>query len=201
MSRLHTASPKFLLHLNNLDPYGSGERRADQSCLYRSGAIDAVPKKRGPKTDVLEALLKRVDGLEAQLKEKKEQPATLTTDSTPLAAAATASTPGRSAGAHGDDESGEKQTTAESMDPKAQAAHATAEALHAVDSSEVAVYTPSSNRCARPLPSSNHADTIVRFTRQQLIVSQCSFSHYHPARCFARYIFRQISRQTFLHPR
>ncbi|KJZ72454.1 hypothetical protein HIM_08123 [Hirsutella minnesotensis 3608] len=34
-------------------------------CVY-----DAVPKKRGPKTDVLEALLKRVDGLEAKLKEK-----------------------------------------------------------------------------------------------------------------------------------
>jgi hypothetical protein len=29
--------------------------------------IDAVPKKRGPKTDVLEALLKRVDGLEKRL--------------------------------------------------------------------------------------------------------------------------------------
>ncbi|KAI3318033.1 hypothetical protein HD806DRAFT_513491 [Xylariaceae sp. AK1471] len=36
-------------------------------CVY-----DAVPKKRGPKTDVLEALLKRVDGLEAQLKDKKK---------------------------------------------------------------------------------------------------------------------------------
>lgn len=36
-----------------------------------------MPKKRGPKTDVLEALLKRVDGLEAKLKEKNaesEQP-------------------------------------------------------------------------------------------------------------------------------
>lgn len=32
---------------------------------------DAVPKKRGPKTDVLEALLKRVDGLERRLKEEK----------------------------------------------------------------------------------------------------------------------------------
>ncbi|CAN9257035.1 unnamed protein product [Alternaria alternata] len=31
-------------------------------CIY-----DAVPKKRGPKTDVLEALLKRVDGLEKRL--------------------------------------------------------------------------------------------------------------------------------------
>ncbi|KAK2596622.1 hypothetical protein QQS21_006298 [Conoideocrella luteorostrata] len=34
---------------------------------------DAVPKKRGPKTDVLEALLKRVDGLEAKLKEKPSE--------------------------------------------------------------------------------------------------------------------------------
>jgi hypothetical protein len=39
-------------------------------------ALDAVPKKRGPKTDVLEALLKRVDGLEARLKEKKTEPET-----------------------------------------------------------------------------------------------------------------------------
>ncbi|KEY70374.1 hypothetical protein S7711_08960 [Stachybotrys chartarum IBT 7711] len=37
-------------------------------CIY-----DAVPKKRGPKTDVLEALLKRVDGLEAKLKEKNAE--------------------------------------------------------------------------------------------------------------------------------
>lgn len=29
-----------------------------------------MPKKRGPKTDVLDALLKRVDGLEAKLREK-----------------------------------------------------------------------------------------------------------------------------------
>ncbi|KAH8697281.1 fungal-specific transcription factor domain-containing protein [Talaromyces proteolyticus] len=35
-------------------------------CVY-----DAVPKKRGPKTDVLEALLKRVDGLERRLQEEK----------------------------------------------------------------------------------------------------------------------------------
>jgi hypothetical protein len=33
-----------------------------------SFAPDAVPKKRGPKTDVLEALLKRVDGLEKRLR-------------------------------------------------------------------------------------------------------------------------------------
>lgn len=34
--------------------------------------LDAVPKKRGPKTDVLEALLKRVDGLEQKLKNQKK---------------------------------------------------------------------------------------------------------------------------------
>lgn len=34
-------------------------------------AIDAIPKKRGPKTDVLEALLKRVDGLEKRLQDEK----------------------------------------------------------------------------------------------------------------------------------
>ncbi|KAG9251750.1 fungal-specific transcription factor domain-containing protein [Emericellopsis atlantica] len=37
-------------------------------CIY-----DAIPKKRGPKTDVLDALLKRVDGLEAKLREKNAE--------------------------------------------------------------------------------------------------------------------------------
>ncbi|MCJ1319990.1 hypothetical protein MMC15_005326 [Xylographa vitiligo] len=37
------------------------------TCIY-----DAIPKKRGPKTDVLEALLKRVDGLERKLQDKNE---------------------------------------------------------------------------------------------------------------------------------
>jgi hypothetical protein len=37
-----------------------------------NGIIDAVPKKRGPKTDVLEALLKRVDGLEKRLKDENK---------------------------------------------------------------------------------------------------------------------------------
>lgn len=34
--------------------------------------VDAIPKKRGPKTDVLEALLRRVDGLERRLKHGDE---------------------------------------------------------------------------------------------------------------------------------
>jgi hypothetical protein len=39
-----------------------------------------VPKKRGPKTDVLEALLKRVDGLERRLKEEKKANASRSPD-------------------------------------------------------------------------------------------------------------------------
>lgn len=43
-----------------------------------------MPKKRGPKTDVLEALLKRVDGLEQKLKEnKKPEPSTPTSETGP----------------------------------------------------------------------------------------------------------------------
>lgn len=37
-----------------------------------SSTSDAIPKKRGPKTDVLEALLKRVNGLEKRLKEEQK---------------------------------------------------------------------------------------------------------------------------------
>lgn len=37
------------------------------ACIY-----DAIPKKRGPKTDVLEALLKRVNGLEKRLEDEKK---------------------------------------------------------------------------------------------------------------------------------
>lgn len=51
----------------------------DQSCdalPTHHSCVDAVPKKRGPKTDVLEALLKRVDGLEAKLKEKNAEDGT-----------------------------------------------------------------------------------------------------------------------------
>jgi hypothetical protein len=46
-----------------------------------------VPKKRGPKTDVLEALLKRVDGLEQKLKESKKPDESPTAEEPPLSAA------------------------------------------------------------------------------------------------------------------
>ena len=44
--------------------------------------VDAVPKKRGPKTDVLEALLKRVDGLEKRLQE--DSPISPTSATSPI---------------------------------------------------------------------------------------------------------------------
>jgi hypothetical protein len=51
---------------------------------------DAVPKKRGPKTDVLEALLKRVDGLEKRLHtEGKSDDADDDTQQSPVSEAAT----------------------------------------------------------------------------------------------------------------
>lgn len=44
--------------------------------MLLTARIDAIPKKRGPKTDVLEALLTRVNGLEKRLKdEDKDKPA------------------------------------------------------------------------------------------------------------------------------
>ena len=41
------------------------------------GEADAIPKKRGPKTDVLEALVKRVDGLEKQLRHEQDDEQTV----------------------------------------------------------------------------------------------------------------------------
>jgi hypothetical protein len=66
----------------------SREKPTDAN-LEISRQLDAVPKKRGPKTDVLEALLKRVDGLEAKLKEKNAEAGSPTTPGTTGEATAT----------------------------------------------------------------------------------------------------------------
>ncbi|KAH6982371.1 fungal-specific transcription factor domain-containing protein [Ilyonectria destructans] len=63
---------------------------------------DAVPKKRGPKTDVLEALLKRVDGLEANLREKNDDYTSPTVANTPTSAKTDASGSGSQAGEGGE---------------------------------------------------------------------------------------------------
>lgn len=58
-----------------------------------------MPKKRGPKTDVLEALLKRVDGLEAKLKEKNaDSPTTPSTPDASLESPTSGATPAESEG-------------------------------------------------------------------------------------------------------
>ena len=79
---------------------------------------DAIPKKRGPKTDVLEALLKRVDGLEKRLRDEKKSTSPIT-DERPTTAI---------------EESGDK-------DPKLQDAPADTSTID-----ESAIYTPSPQR-------------------------------------------------------
>ncbi|EMT63593.1 hypothetical protein FOC4_g10013829 [Fusarium odoratissimum] len=58
-------------------------RAGPDPAAQANSAADAVPKKRGPKTDVLEALLKRVDGLEAKLREKGEDDVSLASSNLP----------------------------------------------------------------------------------------------------------------------
>ncbi|KAJ5665680.1 uncharacterized protein N7477_008128 [Penicillium maclennaniae] len=57
---------KRKIKCNRLRPSCEACKVFQSPCVY-----DAVPKKRGPKTDVLEALLKRVDGLEKRLQDEK----------------------------------------------------------------------------------------------------------------------------------
>lgn len=115
---------------------------------------DAVPKKRGPKTDVLEALLKRVDGLEAKLKEKKDQPGASPTDASSLiptsatAAPAGASSPTTSAAAQ-DPSSSKKPVSGDSIEVKTQpVSPPTIDTTRSIDVIESAIYTPSPSRYA-----------------------------------------------------
>ncbi|KAJ5714945.1 uncharacterized protein N7483_012126 [Penicillium malachiteum] len=57
---------KRKIKCNRLRPSCEACKVFQCACVY-----DAIPKKRGPKTDVLEALLKRVDGLEKRLQDEK----------------------------------------------------------------------------------------------------------------------------------
>lgn len=115
---------------------------------------DAVPKKRGPKTDVLEALLKRVDGLEAKLKEKKDQPAASTADSTTVmptsatAAAAGASSP--TTASTQDPSTSQKSVSGDGGDVKLQPVPPAIDTTRSIEAIESAVYTPSPSRCAYP---------------------------------------------------
>ncbi|OBR07555.1 Fungal specific transcription factor domain-containing protein [Colletotrichum higginsianum IMI 349063] len=111
-------------------------------CVY-----DAVPKKRGPKTDVLEALLKRVDGLEAKLKEKNAGDKTPTT---PTTAGVKDEDASRSDDAQEDDQNPNPKRLA--LDTK-------------VDADESAVYSPAP--ASEPSPPSVQPDALLDtyFTR------------------------------------
>ncbi|KAK4496296.1 hypothetical protein PRZ48_012276 [Zasmidium cellare] len=58
---------KRKIKCNRLKPSCEACQVFNCACVY-----DAIPKKRGPKTDVLEALLKRVNGLEKRLKDEQK---------------------------------------------------------------------------------------------------------------------------------
>ncbi|KAI9734047.1 MAG: hypothetical protein M1818_006985 [Claussenomyces sp. TS43310] len=74
--------PVRLARSSNVLAYMVGHIHTQASPRNAHHRIDAVPKKRGPKTDLLEALLKRVDGLEKRLKDE-EKPHISPTDGLP----------------------------------------------------------------------------------------------------------------------
>lgn len=114
-------------------------RRAWKLTISTPPRADAVPKKRGPKTDVLEALLKRVDGLEAKLKSKKEQPGL------PSSETVASATEEASSSAVAESATTAHPTSTEDEEAKPQPVIDTA---RTVDVTESAVYTPTSSRYA-----------------------------------------------------
>jgi len=90
-----------------------------------TGFPDAVPKKRGPKTDVLEALLKRVDGLERSLKSKN----------------ATSESPNNDTGTSTLDPDKDSPESSDSKPKRPQLDNT-------ILSDEIAVYSPTPTRCA-----------------------------------------------------
>lgn len=118
---------------------------------------DAVPKKRGPKTDVLEALLKRVDGLEAKLKEKKDQPGASTADPASLISSSTtigpAGSPSPTAAASQGPSTSKTPVSGDNVEVKPQSVPPAIDTTRSIDAMESAVYTPSSSRYAKPILS------------------------------------------------
>lgn len=122
-----------------------------------------MPKKRGPKTDVLEALLKRVDGLEAKLKEKKENenPGSPTTEDGPPTPVATSSAPTTPILPPKPSSSVKptlkplvkpsvKPSVGDTIEVKQKPAPPAVDTTRVVEVAESAVYTPSSSRSVEP---------------------------------------------------
>lgn len=142
-----------------------------------------MPKKRGPKTDVLEALLKRVDGLEAKLKEKKDQPGSPTIETGSAASTAPpvpitqTTSPESSSSAkpsHGD--------TIE-VKPKPKPAQPVIDTNRVVDMTESVLHTPSPSRLATFMRDYNGEPQVKRKADQPFLVL-----HHHlafsPIRCW-----------------
>lgn len=116
-----------------------------------------MPKKRGPKTDVLEALLKRVDGLEAKLKEKKDQSGGSIIDAASLIpTSATTTSAGASSptsSSHQDPPTSKKSALGDKAEFKSQSLPPVVDTARSIDAMESAVYTPSPSRCANTFNS------------------------------------------------
>ncbi|KAJ4406184.1 hypothetical protein N0V82_010172, partial [Gnomoniopsis sp. IMI 355080] len=118
--------------------------------IPRETFLDAVPKKRGPKTDVLEALLKRVDGLEAKLKEKKDQPGSPTIETG--SAASTAPPAPVTQTTSPESSSSAKPSLGDTIEvkPKTKPAQPVIDTNRVVDMTESVLHTPSPSSAPSP---------------------------------------------------
>ncbi|KAJ3578999.1 hypothetical protein NPX13_g1569 [Xylaria arbuscula] len=135
----------------------------------------AVPKKRGPKTDVLEALLKRVDGLEAQLKDQKKTQGSSPTAEEPVCTKTEA--PENNTEAPASDSLQPATTTTSEPRPK----RAALDTSRVSDSgSDTAMYSPAmTNESPPAIPSDALLDTyFTRFhARPYHILDEASVRH------------------------
>lgn len=118
---------------------------------HSSSTTDAVPKKRGPKTDVLEALLKRVDGLEAKLKEKKEQPGSPTAESGPATSVAAPVPVTQTTSPESSSSSKLNLSDTIEVKPKPKPSQPVIDTSRVVDMTESVLHTPSPSRSATSL--------------------------------------------------
>ena len=140
--------------------------------------LDAVPKKRGPKTDVLEALLKRVDGLEAKLREKNAS-ASPTTPTSPSARGGSPPT----GPAHGDSDS-DRQPKRLAIDTN-----------RGAEANDTALFSP--------IPTRYATDLLVVWCGRMVASNmnlQGTFTT-HPNGCPFGYLLYPIPRQALLHSR
>lgn len=129
-------------------------------------ALDAVPKKRGPKTDVLEALLKRVDGLERRLKDEKKSQSS----------------------------SNEGESAADKESPNGDAKPKRPQLDTATLASETAVYSPTPIRCAFSISIElrKYLRLVVNLRRQLFSLMFCSI-HISPG-AMVRHIISSTKR-------